>query len=107
VVHPSGCIESNCPYLYVYDDERSGNRYMGCLNKVFRAEIDVRLFHAAERTRQGFGGVTLTGLPTPRCQVTVERAYYGDGEAFDCVNPAFFDAPETRPDPAFDLRDEL
>ena len=28
VVHPSGCIESGCPYLYLYDDEETGVRYM-------------------------------------------------------------------------------
>jgi hypothetical protein len=109
VVHPAGCIESSCPYLYVYDDERSGRRYMGCLGKVFRVEIDVEVFEAAERTRHGFGAVAMTGRPTPRCRISVERAYEGTGEAFACVNPDFFEAPETGPDPAepLDLRDRL
>jgi hypothetical protein len=112
VVHPSGCIEANCRYLYLYDDEQSGRRYMGCLNKVFKAEIDLELFHAAQRTRQGFGAVKLTGVPLPQCRVSVERAYDGAGEAFDCVNPEFFDAPRTVSDPygsepSFDLRDAL
>ena len=42
---------------------------MGCMNKVFRGEIDVELFEQAERTRHGFGGVKMTGLaaaPVPR-----------------------------------------
>ncbi len=106
LVHPSGCIASNCPYLYVYDDEETGARYMGCINKVFKGEIDVELFRQAERTRHGFGGVKLAGDPTPRCKVTVERAYDGHGDAFECVNPEFFDAPEPAAD-AFDLRNEL
>src|SRR5918992_5686073 len=71
VVLPSGCIQSGCPYLYLYDDERSGSRYMGCLHKVFRVEIDIELFHQAERTRYGFGGVKLTGAPLPRCRTAV------------------------------------
>ena len=29
------------PVLYLYDDEATGRRYMGCMNKVFRAEIDL------------------------------------------------------------------
>ncbi len=45
VVMPSGCIESECPYLYLYDDEHTGARYMGCMNKVFRVEIDIAVFH--------------------------------------------------------------
>ncbi len=109
VVHPAGCIESSCPYLYLYDDEASGRRYMGCLGNVFKVEIDVEVFEEAERTRQRFGGVRITGRPTPRCQTSVERAYEGHGEAFECVNPSFFEPPDTGADPAeaLDLRDAL
>jgi hypothetical protein len=106
LVHPSGCIASNCPYLYVYDDEDTGARYMGCMNKVFKGEIDVDLFDQAERTRHGFGGVKLAADPLPRCRVTVERAYHGHGDAFECVNPAFFDARDPVAEP-FDLRNGL
>ncbi len=107
VVLPSGC--GGCPYLYAYDDEVGGRRYMGCLGKVFKVEIDVLLFAAAERTRQGFGGVRMTGTPRPQCRLAVEQAYAGGGDAFECVNPAFFDRPPMAADPAasFDLRDSL
>jgi hypothetical protein len=105
VVHPSGCLASNCPYLYLYDDETSGRRFMGCMHKVFRGEIDVEIFRQAERTRHGFGGVKMTGLPLPQCATTVERAYDGHGEPFDCVNPGFFSKPELAE--SFDLRDAL
>jgi hypothetical protein len=104
-VHPSGCIASGCPFLYLYDDEESGRRFMGCMNKVFRGEIDVEMFEAAQRTRHGYGGVKMTGMPIGRCRTTVERAYDGYGEPFDCVNPSFFEKPEV--DEAFDLRDAL
>ena len=93
VVHPSGCIESGCSYLYLFDDEDTGTRYMGCMNKVFSVEIDVELFREAERTRVGYGGVKLAGEPLPQCQIAVDRAYQGDSAAFDCVNPAFFESP--------------
>jgi hypothetical protein len=101
VVYPSGCIASNCPFLYVFDDEETGSRFMGCLQKVFRSEIDMELFGEAERTRHGYGGVKLTGDPRPQCRMSVERAYDGRGDAFDCVNPGFFAKPD------FDLRDAL
>ena len=106
VVYPSGCVQSGCQYLYLYDDEHSGRRYMGCMHKVFRGEIDVELFEQAERTRQGFGGVKVAGMPRPQCRVAVERAYDGNGEPFDCVNPDFFATPAVT-DPAFDLREGL
>ncbi len=103
LVHPSGCLATGCKYLYSYGDEQTGRRYMGCINKVYKVEIDFELFEQAERTRQGFGGVKMTGAPLPQCRSTVERAYHGDGEPFDCVNPAFFEPPAA----AFDLRDRL
>lgn len=106
VVYPSGCIQSGCSYLYLFDDETSGRRFMGCMHKVFRGEIDVELFEQAERTRHGYGGVKLAGTPQPQCRMSVERAYDGRGEAFDCVNPSFFAKPEAD-DAAFDLRDAL
>jgi hypothetical protein len=108
VLLPSGCIESGCQYLYLYDDEKSGRRYMGCLNKVFKVEIDVELFREAERTRHGFGGVKLTGSPLPQCRTVVERAYHGGGDAFCCVNPRFFDEPaDAAAEAEFDLRNGL
>ena len=109
MVLPAGCVESGCPYLYLYDDELSGRRFMGCLHGVYRAEIDVEVFEQAERTRHGFGGMKMTGRPLARCRQTVERAYHGQGEAYDCVNPGFFDPPQAGPDASstFDLRDRL
>ena len=105
VVYPSGCIASGCPYLYLYDDEQSGRRFMGCLHKVFKGEIDRELFEQAERTRHGFGGVKATGVPREQCRTGIERAYDGSGEAFDCANPGFFRKPEAGA--ALDTRDEL
>ena len=106
VLLPSGCLESNCQYLYLYDDETNGRRYMGCLNKVFKGEIDVEVFEQAERTRHGYGGVKMSGMPLPQCRTSVERAYDGYGEPFECVNPEFFQSPEPA-DAAFDLRDSI
>ena len=101
-------MAAGCRYLYLYDDEETGARYMGCMNKVFRVEIDMAVFNEAERTRHGFGGVKMTGLPLPQCRSSVERAYDGYTEAFDCVNPGFFTKPVVDDlDAAFDLRDEL
>ena len=106
VVLPSGCLQSGCQYLYLYDDEDTGARYMGCMNKVFKVEIDMAVFNEAERTRHGFGGVKMTGQPLVQCRTAVERAYAGHGSPFECVNPGFFDDPAGEP-ASFDLRDRL
>ena len=109
MVHPAGCIASGCPYLYLYDEEETGRRFMGCMHKVFKGEIDVEMFEDAQRTRHGFGGVKMTGAPLPHCQFTVERAYEGEGPGHECVNRRFFDAPDDTPESirAFDLRNSL
>jgi hypothetical protein len=108
VVEPRGCLELRCRYLYSYTDPLSGSRFMGCVRKVFRAEIDIDLFEAAERA-EGYGGIKMTGEPLPQCQFRVEPSYEGEGPAFDCVNPRFFDCTDAGPEGirAFDLRSAL
>jgi hypothetical protein len=108
LVDPAGCMEIGCRFLYSYEDVATGQRFMGCMNKVFKGEIDVDAFVLAEFTG-GFGGIKMTGEPLPQCQFTVERAYEGDGPAYECVNKRFFDCSEEGPDGirVFDLRNGL
>jgi hypothetical protein len=108
LVEPRGCLELRCKYLYSYTDQLSGLRYMGCMKKVFAAEIDVDMFEAAERNG-GFGGIKMTGEPLPMCQFRVEPAYEGGGQGFECVNPRFFDCTDAGAEGlrVFDLRDAL
>jgi hypothetical protein len=108
VIEPRGCLELRCRYLYSYTDPLSGARFMGCVRKVFRAEIDIDLFEAAEATG-GYGGIKMTGEPLPQCQFRVEPSYEGAGQAFECVNPRFFDCTDEGPEGirAFDLRSAL
>ena len=106
LIEPRGCLELRCPNLYSYEDALTGNRYMGCVRKVFRAEVDVEMFELAEHAG-GFGGIKMTGQPLPQCQFKVEPCYEGGGAAYSCVNPRFFDCTDTGPEGirAFDLRD--
>ncbi len=108
LVEPRGCLEMRCRYLYSYVDPLSGSRFMGCVRKVFRAEIDLDMFEAAEATG-AFGGIKMTGDPMPHCQFSVEPSYEGDGPAYTCVNPRFFDCSDAGPEGlrAFDLRNAL
>ena len=64
LVDPRGCLELRCRYLYSYVDSLSGAHYMGCMRKVFGAEIDLAMFEAAERNG-GYGGIKMTGGPLP------------------------------------------
>ena len=41
VVYPAACLGRSCPFVYAY--EQHGHTYMGCLQKVYEAEIDVDL----------------------------------------------------------------
>jgi hypothetical protein len=108
LIEPRGCLELRCRYLYSYVDDLSGRRYMGCMRKVFKGEIDVDAFEAAERAG-GYGGLKMTGDPLPQCEFRIEPAYEGDGPEFECVNPRFFDCTDAGPDGVrvFDLRDAL
>ncbi len=81
---------------------------MGCLRKVFRAEIDLDMFDLAEASG-GYGGIKMTGEPMPQCQFSVEPCFEGAGRAYACVNPRFFDCTDEGPEAirAFDLRKTL
>lgn len=103
LIEPRGCLAQRCPYLYSYVDERSSARYMGCMRKVFKGEIDVDAFESLERFG-GYGGIKMTGTPLSRCQYRIEPAHEGEGPAYSCVNPGFFDCEDPA---AFDLRDAL
>jgi hypothetical protein len=97
VVYPSGCVQSGCPRLYTYD--RDGRQVMGCLDKVFWAEIDVDRFRALQRTRQGFGALRVWQEPTARCECAIEQPFAHRPHG-PCVNPEFrASAPMEAPAP--------
>jgi hypothetical protein len=107
VIAPAACLARSCPFLYAYDDSRSGRRYMGCMQKVFSSEIDVELFREAERTRAGFGTVRMSRAPLALCAFEIERAHELPAGEERCVNPRFSDWPDAADGAirAFDLRD--
>ncbi len=53
VVYPSACLARSCPFAYAYEEH--GHTFMGCMQKVFEAEIDVDMLHAAERRTPSSG----------------------------------------------------
>jgi hypothetical protein len=95
IVYPAACIERSCPFVYAYRE--FGHTYMGCLQKVFQVEIDLDLLRAAERRRDGFGGVKAKRNPLPMCRAEVESCYEGRGDDLGCVNPEFHEVPVGAP----------
>ncbi len=100
---PGGGDESDCRYLYSFVDRLTGEQYVGCMQEVYAAEVEL----GAVLEKGGFGGVKMTGEPLPHCQFSVERAYEGEGESYGCVNRRFFDCTDAGAEGlrAFDLRD--
>ena len=103
MVEPRGCVEVGCRFLYSFVDALSGTQYVGCMQGVFGAKVELD----AVLQPGGFGGVKMTGDPLPHCPYEVERAYDGGGAGHDCVNRRFFDCDDSGPEGlrAFDLRD--
>ncbi len=80
---------------------------MGCMNKVFRGEIDVELFEQAERTRHGFGGVKMTGLPLPQCRTPSSAPTTATPRPSTASTRRSSSSPRSRTRTLFDLRDGL
>jgi hypothetical protein len=103
MIEPRACVEMNCRFLYSFVDVLTGTQYVGCMQEVFRAKVELD----ALSQPGGFGGVKMTGEPLAHCPFEVERAYDGSGSGYDCINRRFFDCADDGPEglKAFDLRD--
>jgi hypothetical protein len=103
MVEPRSCVEIGCRFLYSFVDGLTGTQYVGCMQEVFGAKVELD----AVLQPGGFGGVKMTGAALPHCPFSVERAYDGSGAEYDCVNRRFFDCTDVGPEGlrAFDLRD--
>jgi hypothetical protein len=95
VVYPAACLARSCPFVYAYEEH--GHTYMGCLQQVFEAEIDVEMLTAAERTREGFGAVRALRRPLPMCEAAVQSTFSQRESELGCVNPEFGELPEGSP----------
>ena len=73
MIEPRGCVELGCRYLYSFVDSLTGAQYVGCMQEVFTAHVELD----GVVQPGGFGGVKMTGEALPQCQFSVERAYEG------------------------------
>ncbi|HXH97335.1 MAG TPA: hypothetical protein VNH40_09015 [Gaiellaceae bacterium] len=91
VVYPSACLERSCPFVYAYEEH--GHTFMGCMQKVFEAEIDLDMLLAAGRRREGFGAVRALRAPLPMCRSDVEPCFARRLPGLGCTNPEFNELP--------------
>src|SRR6201984_604689 len=91
VVYPAACLERSCPFVYAYEEH--GRTYMGCLQKVFEAEIDVEMLAAAERSREGFGAGRPRRGQLPMCEAAVQATFSHRESELGCLNPEFGELP--------------
>lgn len=85
-------MESRCERLYIH--QREGTTLMGCLEQVFRVEIDVDGFRALQRTRAGFGALRVWREPLGMCRCAVEPTFEHRPHG-TCVNPDFRESAPT------------
>ena len=95
VVHPAGCLEAACPFLYAFHEH--GRTYVGCMQKVFGVEIDLELLEEAQGDRAGFGAVKAQRQPLPMCRAEVSECYEQRTGELGCLNPEFFELPQGTP----------
>jgi hypothetical protein len=95
VVYPAACVERSCPFVYAYEEH--GHTFIGCLQKVFTAEIDLDMLRAAERRRDGFGAVRAMRGPLPMCSAEVQETFTQRESELGCVNPEFAELPAGSP----------
>jgi hypothetical protein len=95
VVYPSACLDRSCPFVYAYDEH--GHTFIGCMQKIYEAEIDLGMLRMAERRRDGFGAVRAMRVPLPMCRSEIEPCYEHRGGELGCVNPEFKELPAGSP----------
>ena len=96
-IDPSACVDAACPNLYAYDDD-AGRRIVGCVERVFAAEIDLEVFERVRAENRGrFGLLRADRRPLPICRASVERAYADRLPAIGCVNPEFAEPVDGEP----------
>jgi hypothetical protein len=95
VVYPGACVERACPFVYAY--EAFGHTYMGCMQKVFKVEIDLDLLREAESGREGFGAVKAVRTPLPMCRAEVSACYGHRADEVGCRNPEFHEFARAQP----------
>ena len=97
VVYPAHCVQIDCPRLYAH--EQDGVRWIGCIDKVFSAEVDLGRLLEQDAVHPGFGALLAERAPRAECKAAIDPTFpHRDADA--CTEPAFRtsfpEAPEGR-----------
>jgi hypothetical protein len=95
VVYPAACVDGACPFLYAFEEH--GRTFVGCMQKIYDVEIDLELLEEAQDAQIGFGAVKAVRQPLPMCKAEVSSCYEHRADELGCVNPEFFELPQSRP----------
>lgn len=90
VVFPVRCLRSACRYVYAFEDW--GVTFFGCLQKVFRAELDTAPFESSPR-RDVYGALKVVRPPLAECSVHIAEAYGFRYSWQGCRRPLFRQSP--------------
>jgi hypothetical protein len=95
VVYPAACVERACPFVYAYSE--FGRTYIGCMQKIYDVEIDLRVLNESQGRRDGFGAVKARRQPLPMCASDVVRCYQTRLDNLGCLNPEFHELSRDMP----------
>ena len=103
MVEPRGCVEMGCRFLYSYVDMLTGSQYVGCMQEVFGAKVELE----AVLQPGGFGGVKMTGERAAALPVLGRARLRGRGRVLRLRQPPLLRLRRRGPEGlrAFDLRD--
>lgn len=92
IVYPAACVQAACPRLYGY--EEGGVTWLGCVEKVFTAEIDSDRLREIEAESPGFGALRAERPLLPICAAAIDPTFPHRAEG-ECRNPAFAESAPT------------
>ncbi len=85
-MYPAHCVATECPRMYAHDND--GVRWIGCIDGVFTAEVDLRRLQEQEATHPGFGALRAEGAPNGRCKAAIDPTFPHRDEGC-CTEQAF------------------
>jgi len=72
----------------MYAHDADGVRWIGCIDGVFTAEVDLRRLQEQEATHPGFGALRAEGAPNGRCKAAIDPTFPHRDEGC-CTEQAF------------------
>ena len=85
-MYPAHCVATGCPRMYAHDAD--GVRWIGCIDGVFTAEVDLRRLQEQEAAHPGFGALHADGAPGVRCKAAIDPTF-PHRDAGECTEPGF------------------